>query len=226
DVDESAKVLEQSVERSILQTIRAGVLGERRYPAFEPLDSACQPRVLPRGLCDDDDDLTGLPRRLLRTAAESGPGRGARVSRSKNRVEGCGEQVAGRRRSQHRMDAEKVVVHPGAVHADDVPERLFHARQPMARDAERAAEIAEVVVVAEARDRVEQRRDRLREVLVDVGVRPANLRALSGRRGDRPRLKKPELTILVDRPLDVLLRSERPFHAHRRAYELFGLAIA
>ena len=33
-------------------------------------------------------------------------------------------------------------------------------------------EIAEVVVVADARDRIEQRRDRLREVLVDVGVRP------------------------------------------------------
>ena len=97
---------------------------------------------------------------------------------------------------------------------------LSPSPQRASRDAERAAEVAEVVVVAGARDRVEQRRDRLGKVLVDVGVRP-DLRV--GRGPGSPScpvpgsdpgvvmgrdLDDPEVPGAIHRPLDVLRVAE------------------
>ena len=125
-------------------------------------------------------------------------------------VEGRREPFPKRRHAQHRVKVGQVVVHPRPVDADDPGEAPVHRAQPMARHAEGETEIAEVVIVTGLRNRIEQRRDRLREVLVDVRVRPHHIgrtlrvAASAGRRRDRTGLQNPGHAVLVNRPLDVL----------------------
>ena len=119
------------------------------------------------------------------------------------------------------MDVRQVVVHPRAVNADDPGQAAVHRAQSMARHAEGETEIAEVVVITRLRDRIEQRRNRPREILVDVGVRPQHIgrtlriTASAGRRRDRTGLEYPDHAILVNRPLDVLSRPQLGFQPER-----------
>jgi hypothetical protein len=64
--------------------------------------------------------------------------------------------------------------------ADDLAESRFHLFQPHAGHTEGSAKIAEVVVVTLSSDRIQQRADRLRKVLVDVGVGPPDAGASVG----------------------------------------------
>ena len=221
-----AEVVQEVGQRLVLESIRVrvGGIGVRR--ALELLDTLCHEEVLPRRLCRDDRKF----RRLLEPVRGPEPARRG-LFRSDELVEGAGEQIAERCRAEHRMDAREVVVHPRAVNADDLAQRGFHRAQPSLGNAERAAEVPEVVVVADPRNRIEQRRDRLRKVLVDVRVRPANPRTRWTARTFEPRscnrtgLDDPELAVTVDRPFDVLRGAEGLFNVERQPRELRDLNV-
>src|SRR4026209_472246 len=121
---------------------------------FESLNAPGQEQVLPRCLRSDDEEL----RRLLETVSGAhAPCRS--VFGADELIERPRKRVPERYRPQDGMDAGQVVVHPRAMDTDDLSQRRLHQRKTLARHTERASEVAEVVVIAKARDGIEQRRD-------------------------------------------------------------------
>ena len=178
DVHESAQPVAQAGAAEVRQ--RRGISAARVVVGrpLERLDAARQEQILPGDGAADAGELEGLHH------ARSSPVGPPLVLvgdlfGADELVERRRQLLAERRRAQHGVDAGQVVVHAGAVHADDLPQRIVDRREAPRRQSERAAEVPEVVVIAGRRHRVEQRRDRLREVLVDVGVRPEDLARVS-----------------------------------------------
>ena len=146
--------------------------GERVDAALEPLHPTFYRGVLPDRLEHHARDFRCLPR-AIRGALSQGHGGGRiRGIGPDELIERRGQELSTRRRTQHRVDAGQVVVHPAAVDTDDVPQRLLHRLQSASGDAEGLAQVAEVVVVAGARDRVEKWADGIGKILVHVCVRP------------------------------------------------------
>ncbi len=199
--------------------------------ALERLDPAGEEQVLPDDRSTDPSELErlhGSPAAPVRTPLFFWRD----VFRADELIERAGQLLAEWRRAQHRVDAGEVVVHPRAMDADDPVQRVVDRGEPAGREAERAAEVQEVMVVAGGGHGVEQWSNRFGKVLVDVCVRPQNLARLPRKlvasafrqpsalvasavrrkkryRGDRTCLHKPDSALSIDGPLDVLGRSER-----------------
>ena len=146
-------------------------------------------------------------------------GPAGRLRHTHEAVERRVQAIATRRHPQDGMDVGEVVVHPRAMHADDAVEALLHRTQAARGHAECGTQVSEVVGVARRGDRVEQRRDRIGKVFVDVGIRPERHgrssscggRGRGAHRRDRAALEDPKATVRVDRPFDVLRRARQPF---------------
>ena len=223
DIDKSAEVVDQLSERPADEAFWADARGEAIGRSLERAHATAKEQKLPRSLRRDPQKL----RRLRQATASSVPAQSIgrlrrRLIDSDELVERCREPFAERRHAKHRVDVRQVVVHPRPVDADDPGEAPVHRAQSAPRHAEGEPEIAEVVVVTRLRDRIEQRRNCPREILVDVGIRPQHIGptirvAISpGGCRDGAGLENPEHAVLVDCPLDVLSRAQLGFQSERK----------
>ena len=97
---------------------------------------------------------------------------GDAVTLSDEQIERVRQHFSAGCHSQDRVNVGEVIVQVRGMYADEISQGRLHRFNSSMRNAKCQAEIAEIVIVTQRSDRIEQRANRVGIVFVDVRIRP------------------------------------------------------